>query len=134
MKSKDIKKYYEFIKEAEKEIQQKDHLKALDLFDKAIAIKTGSTTAYFYKAELLFNLNRDIEATRLLQDLGQQENNLAYTFLIASRYFFSRGKLQIADALYQINRDLLFGKTPFKEVRVNTEKTKQHLTLCINQE
>lgn len=129
MKSKDIKKYYDLIKEAEKEIQQKNHIKALDLFDKAIAIKSGITTVYFYKAELLFTLNRDIEATRLITSLGQIEDNLAHTYMIASRYFFNKGKMQIADALYQINRDLLYGRKSFPEIT-----PKKHLTLCSNKE
>lgn len=132
MKSKDIKKYYELIKEAEKEIQQKNHIKALDLFDKAIATRAGITTVYFYKAELLFTLNRDIEATRLITSLGQIEDNLAHTYMIASRYFFNKGKMQIADVLYQINRDLIYGKKTLNDMRANKEITKKHLTLCTN--
>lgn len=132
MKSKDIKKYYELIKEAEKEIQQNNHIKALEIFDKAIAIKSGITTVYFYKAELLFTLNRDIEATRLITSLGQIEDNVSHTYLIASRYFFNKGKMQIADALYQINRDIIYGKKTLNDMRANKEITKKHLTLCTN--
>ena len=129
MKAKDLKNYHVLVKEAQNEILQNNPIRALELFDKAIAIKSGITTVFFHKAELLFSLNRDIEATRVITSLGQIEDNIAYTYMLASRYFYKQGKMQIADALYQINRDLLYGRKSFPEIT-----PKKHLTLCSNKE